>query len=305
MSGKSGVQLPSLRPCHQRPGLPRKHESISAGVPVAGFRSQQNANGLTRCVSVGLGQTVPTSASSAADDGEERGRWMRRKGTVERYACSTVEREKGLSERRSATVGYASAMCASESGRVDWRCHTPSISRTYLGLNFFFSALHWARTRMRRLSSPSESGGAPGRCVGAAAKGSHHHPTRSMPPSDLPPTRRRAMERFACNSRSERCSKAAPRCTADRWLLIVGRRAEWRGRLRVGGRTDISGVTVFGNSQLATHRSSLPCPSMFLSLVACALLTSSSWTASFLVAASKMSTSRWVRCSPSVRRCLP
>ena len=165
---------------------------------------------------------------------------MRRKGTVERYAWRTVAREKGLSERRSATVGYVpgdeggDGKGASE-GERGWRCHTPSISRTYLGLNFFFSALHWARTRSRRRSRPCGSGNAPG--LDSVAKGSHHHPTRSIPPSDLPPTRRRAIEKWACNSWSERCSKAVPRCTADSFIVrggVVGGRAEESGCMVTG-----------------------------------------------------------------------
>lgn len=138
---------------------------------------------------------------------------MRRKGTVDLYACRAVDFEKGLSERRSATVGYGEGGDGEE-----WRCQTPSISRTYFGLNFFFWALHCARTRSRRRISPRGSGSAP--APDPDAKGSHHHPTRSIPPSALPPTHRRAIDKCACSSCSERCSNAAPRCTAE---------SMWRG----------------------------------------------------------------------------
>lgn len=120
-------------------------------------------------------------------------------------------------------------------GELEWRCHTPSISRTYLGLNFFFSALHWARTRSRRRSRPSGSGSAPG--LDPVAKGSHHHPTRSIPPSDLPPMRRRAIEKWACSSWRERCSKAVPRCTVDSFIVWRGREGS-HGRVRECGDGD-------------------------------------------------------------------
>lgn len=55
-----------------------------------------------------MGQTVPNSRllADVVGSDDEEGKCMRRKGTVDRYACMTVDREKGLSERRRATVGY-------------------------------------------------------------------------------------------------------------------------------------------------------------------------------------------------------
>jgi len=95
------------------------------------------------------------------------------------------------------------------------RNKTPSSSRTYLGPVFFFSALHWPMTRIRRLRvedvvvvvvvvDESSSGG------GSVIEGSHHHPSKSIPPSSLPPTRLRDMDMVLCSRASDLSSKALP-----------------------------------------------------------------------------------------------
>jgi len=69
-------------------------------------------------VSVGLGQIVPISVelgvTGVGSDVKEGGRWMRRKGMVDRYACRRVDCEKLLSEMSSATVGYTAVVTDSE-----------------------------------------------------------------------------------------------------------------------------------------------------------------------------------------------
>jgi len=109
------------------------------------------------------------------------GRCNRKKGMLDECARSRVSRENCDSEMNNATAGELNL----------WS--TPSISRMYLGPIFFFSALHWANTRMRLRSGDW--------------LGSHHQPWRSIPPSDLPPTRWRDMDKLDCNRR-----RAFPTC---------------------------------------------------------------------------------------------
>ncbi|CAK5272929.1 unnamed protein product, partial [Mycena citricolor] len=150
------------------------------------------------------------ASGSASSSG---GTWSRRKGTGEDCARRIVDLVNGDSDTSIATRGYCGTEPeADASAAAMCRCNTPSISRTYLGLIFFFSALHCARTRKRRRSSPPGASGAPGPSRG----GSHHQPMRSIPPSDLPPTRRRDMDMCSCRSPSARSSNSVPLWTAER-----------------------------------------------------------------------------------------
>lgn len=98
-----------------------------------------------------------------------------------------------------------------------YRCSTPSISRTYFGLAFFFSALHCARTRRRLRFGPDPDAFWFWRSEGKdSGAGSHHQPIRSIPPSDFPPTRRKDMERWSWRSFIDRSSKKVPRYVVDR-----------------------------------------------------------------------------------------
>lgn len=81
-------------------------------------------------MSVGLGQiaaiSVELAVAGVGPDVEEGGRWMSRKGIVDRYACRRVDGEKVLSEMRSATVGYTAVSRVSEciedggEGNLEW-----------------------------------------------------------------------------------------------------------------------------------------------------------------------------------------
>jgi hypothetical protein len=50
---------------------------------------------------------------------------------------------------------------------------------------------------------------------GGPSCGSHHHPTKSTPPSSFPPTRLSAIDSPRRRTSIERSSNAVPRCTVD------------------------------------------------------------------------------------------
>jgi len=174
-----------------------------------------------------------SSSSSVASGLSIAGRWRRKKGIDDELARRIADLVNSDSEIKSATMGGdavwdimsdwgTSAESESGSGGF-WICSapdmvrnrnkTPSSSRTYLGPVFFFSALHWPMTRIRRLrvedvvvvDDESSSGGG-----GWVIEGSHHHPSKSIPPSSLPPTRLRDMDMVLCSRASDLSSKALP-----------------------------------------------------------------------------------------------
>ena len=140
---------------------------------------------------------------------------------------------------------------------------TPSSSRKYAGPIFFFSALHCARTRSRRRFAVFEFlGGSEvvssrgsrkerihvelvtrttryitlseelrniARYAQVFSQGTHHHPTKSMPPSWLPPTRVSDMDICFVRSASARYSNAVPRCTVE--SNRSGKRRIWVKRM--------------------------------------------------------------------------
>ena len=149
------------------------------------------------------------------------GIYNRKNGTGDDWARRTVDLVKGDSEIKRATkgccdegdteVGNRSVVSESTEPSGDdsgmKRCSTPSNSRTYFGLVFLFSALHCAITRIRLCPLLADAEG--------SVEGSHHHPRRSIPPSDLPPTRRRDIDMWLRRMFRERSSKAVPRCVVD------------------------------------------------------------------------------------------
>lgn len=120
---------------------------------------------------------------------------------------------------------------------AELRRMVPSNSRMNLGPIFFPSALHCARTRTatRVASCLSFVSSSTPRCFRHSA-GSHHQPWRSTPPSPLPPTRRRDMDRWSRRTRRDLFSKVTPLRTVETTAEAVDISTEAPRGAKCGGR---------------------------------------------------------------------
>ena len=218
----SGVQLCSFWFPHHSAGRPRpappnpRLSHRNSILPLSKPSVPQRA---------GLHSAMPISprpsSSVVSSELSIAGRCRRKNGMGDELARRIADFVNSDSDMRSATIGswdvsglVNSGSGGLSSGFVRNRNKTPSSSRTNLGPSFFFSALHWPMTRMRRLFV-AISWFSDELCIA----GSHHHPSKSIPPSSLPPTRLRDMDMDLCKRASDLSSKAVPWWTVDNALI--------------------------------------------------------------------------------------